>query len=205
MMIGDSYRYGIGATDVADAEAIQLGRLLGYADIWNYTAVPSTGVVKADTANDFGKFSTRFASDVIPYLTDGDVLVYSGSVNDGGLAAGTIQTQAAADLAALRAALPGVTILVTSPVYMTTPLASHLIVRSEMLAAASAAGLSFVDLMDTTLGIWFGTGNASATAGDGNADVNAVDVGGIHPTTVGARSIAYRERKLMAPLLGQAA
>ncbi len=73
----------------------------------------------------FGKYSTRFAADVIPYLSAGDVLVYSGSVNDGGQTAGAVQTQATADLTSLKAALPGVSILVTSPVYMTTPLASH--------------------------------------------------------------------------------
>ncbi len=60
-------------------------------------------------------------------------------------------------------------------------------------------------MMDASLGIWFGTGTVASPSGDGNADVNAVDVGGIHPSSIGARSLALRERRMMAPLLGQAA
>ena len=195
MVIGDSYPYGIGsqanwAEANANAWSILLGRMLGFADIWNFTAVPSTGVLKADTPNNYGAFSTRFDTDVIPYLRPGDVLLYCGSVNDGAEAAGAAQTQAIADLTYLMATLPGVTIIVSSPQYTATPLASHLRIRDEMQAAAAAVGLGFVSVMDSTLALFTGTGylgtkksftdgvlNSTTTLTSATANFVAGDVG----------------------------
>lgn len=203
MTIGDSYNYGIGATDVGDALAIQLGRHLGFADIWNFTAVPSTGPIKADTPNSFGNYNSRFAVDVLPNLRAGDVCVYFASVNDGGEAAGVAQAQMITDLTALKAAKPDTNFIVASDVYMTTPTAAHTRIRDEASAAAASVGLPFVNLMDTTLNLWTGTGTVTATTGDGPADFFAKDVGGIHPTSAGARALAREAARQMAPILGQ--
>jgi len=204
MVISDSYNYGIGATDVADALAIQLGRHLGFADIWNFTAVPSTGAVKVDATNSFGNYSSRFAADVLPYLRSGDVCVYFASVNDGGEAANVAQTQMIADLNALKAAKPDTIFLVASDMYMTTPTAGQTRIRDEAQAAAAAVGLPFINLMDTTLNLWTGTGTVTSPTGDGPADVFARDVGGIHPTSAGARALGREGARQAAVYLGQA-
>ena len=204
MVIHDSYGYGVGATDVGDSYAIQLGRLLGFADIWNFTAVPSTGVLKTDAPNLYGRYSSRFSTDVLPYLRAGDVCLYSGSVNDGAEAAGAVQMQAIADLTALMTAKPDTRFIVASPIYTTVPLASHTRLRDEMAAAAAAVGLPFVNLMDTALGLWTGTGTVDAPAGDGNSDFYSKNVGGFHPTTAGALAIAREEARQVAAALGQA-
>lgn len=208
MVIHDSYGYGVGASTgvpdaVANAYPIHLGRLLGFADIWNFTSVPSTGVLKTDATNNYGNYSSRFATDVVPNMRAGDVLLYVGSVNDGSQAAGATQTQAIADLASLKASLPNTNIIVASDIYTATPTTAHTTIRDEMSAAATTAGLPFVNLMDTTLAIFSGTGFIGGAVGDGNSDLNSESNNGIHPSLAGARAIAYRARTLIAPLLGQ--
>lgn len=205
MVIGDSYGYGVGATDNSQAYTIRLSRLLGFGACWNYTCVPSTGVISTDAPNDYGNYSSRFAADVIPYLTSGDVLVYQGSINDSGLSAGAVQTQATTDLNTLKAALPGVSIIVVGPLYMQPATAGYTTVNNEMSAAAAAAGLPFVDGLRTALPIWTGTGSSGAPTGDGNADVNAINSGGIHPTSIGAKLLGHYLAGQIGPLINNSA
>lgn len=210
MVIHDSYGFGVGASGgvpdgVMNAWPIHLGRLLGFSDIWNFTAVPSTGVLKTDPTNFYGAYSSRFTDDVIPNLRAGDILLYMGSVNDGAQAAGATQTQAIADLTTLKAALPDVKIIVGSPLYTAAPSASHTRVRDEMQAAATATGLAFANAMDTTANLFNGTGYVGGTIGDGNSDVNSENNNGIHPSLTGAKALAYALKQQIAPLLGQAA
>jgi lysophospholipase L1-like esterase len=202
MVLGDSYGYGIGATSVFDSFAISLGRLLGFADVWNFASVPSTGVLKTNTDINTGPYSTRLAVDVIPYMRAGDVLVYQGSINDTGSTSAAITAQATADLLALGAALPFTQIIVTSPLWVATPTTPYTDIRTAMAAAATATSLPFVDVLDATLALFKGTGTVGATTGDGNADYYR-NADTIHPNSAGHLALARALAAKIAPLIGQ--
>lgn len=204
LVIGDSYAYGVstsGQVWTGDAYAILLARALGFANVINFTGVPSTGVIATNPGNLYGNYASRFAFDVVPLAPD--VIVYQGSVNDGpyvGLS--QIGPQFASDIASLRASLPNAKIIGTSALYVGAASAAQLGVTSEMSAAATAAGVPFVDVM--TPGYFTGTGSVGATNGSGNSDFYATNNGGLHPTLNGATALAKALAQKIAPILGQA-
>lgn len=201
-IIGDSYDYGVGVSVtswVGNAYSIKLARALGYAQVYNFTGVPSTGIIKTNAP--YGAYNTRLTQDVIPLAPD--VLIYQCSVNDGGsVGQGIIGPQMRADLALLKGALPNTKIIATSPGIVAAPTISLAPLSAENAAAAAAAGVPYVDI--ATKGYWTGTGSSDAPNGSGNSDVFAVNVGGFHPTDAGADAMARLLAAQIAPLVGQA-
>lgn len=188
--IHDSYGFGVGPTDVADAPPIICARALGFSHLINNTCVPSTGIIKTDAGNNYGNYASRLAADLYPAAPD--LIVYSGTVNDGpSVGAGTIGPQMLADLAAIRANLPNAILVTTGPMYVGSPSAAQLSVRDEVGAAAASFGVPFVDMFDGRFT-------------DANQSVFGVNVGGFHPTTVGAKGLGLQMAAGIAPYIGQA-
>lgn len=199
LWIGDSYGYGVGGDSYSDACSIQTGKLLGFSDIWNFTSVSSTGVVQAASATD-GPYHTRFAADVIPNAPD--LIVYQGSINDTNTWPGNqslIAPQVVSDIATLRAALPKTAIVITSPLFVATPMPNHLLARDALQSGAASAGVPFIDMLDPDARYFYGTGYVGSPHGDGNADAyRAAD--GTHPTKAGHLAIA----RALAPRIASA-
>lgn len=203
LWIGDSYPYGIGATANNQACSIMTARLLGFSDIWNFAAFPSTGVTKTDTSSNTGPYNTRLDTDVIPYVRDGDIIFYQNSLNDAASTAAAITAQATADLTKLKSACPNAKIIALSPLFVATPPPEYLTVRTAGGDAAAAAVVPYVDLLSQSLKAFTGTGTVAAPTGDGNADYYRHS-DGVHPVTEGHLAIARFLAAQIAPLIGQA-
>lgn len=188
MWVGDSYGQGTGATRYAYGFVYQMARMLGMPRFWQWTSQASTGLVK--TSSPYGAYLTRIA-DVIAQNPAG--VVIQGSINDAGQAG--IGAALTTYISTLKAALPRCRVIVTSPLFVASPLASYTTVGTDMSTAAAALGVPYLDLL--TPAYFSGTGKQGSTTGDGNADYyRATD--GTHPNDAGHYALA----RTIAPLLG---
>lgn len=172
--VGDSIAAGAGQDGSAQqdrrcAYTTQAAWRLGIADSFNHTSQPSTGLVQQ--SGGFGGYESRFGADVAPLAPD--ILVLQCSIND---AVGWPAHQAALGpafdsyVARVRDDLPGALLVAISPIIAGTPLSEQITVRDITKARASALGVPYIDCMDTTTPVFFGTGRVGSTTGDGNAD-----------------------------------
>lgn len=201
MVIGDSYGFGANATWKCDAYAVLLGRMLGWSNTTCQPSVGSTGVAHPGADGVFGNYRSRFDLDVIPEAPD--VILYQVSSNDAiewPAHQGQTGPQMASDLAYLKARLPNAQIFATSPLYTRTPTSQFLAIRDAAMPVAAAAGVPFLDLLDTTLGYFRGSGSVATPAGDGNADFYDVN---FHPNSAGHKLIARLIAQWLGPLVGQ--
>ncbi|MGY2078744.1 GDSL-type esterase/lipase family protein [Modestobacter sp. SYSU DS0657] len=96
-------------------------------------------------------------------VPDADVTILFGSRNDDDETAGEVAQNAAAVLAAVRAAAPDTTVIVIGPVWSnSTPSAGVLAANDAVEEAAEAAGVTYVDALE---GGWFATGEGIAYDG----------------------------------------
>jgi hypothetical protein len=116
-------------------------------------------------------FSTRTALDSVPL----DAMVFAGGIND---SATGLQASATARLQAFRTAQPNTPVLVLGPWSPSATSETSQASKWTALSAAAAAvtNCTFID----NRGWITGTGKVTATAGDGNADVN-ISSDGTHP------------------------
>lgn len=217
-VVGDSYAYGVGGdvlngtaaspltTDTTQAWPYQLGRIMGYADVWNWAAIPSTGFKAVHPGNAAAAYGERYAS-MLPYIRSGDILILQGSINDGAAGiVGQVQAQIVADIAYLRENLPaGVLIAITSPLYMRNATSGHIDAYNATKAGALEAGVPFLDVFDPTMKYFYGTGRVDAPTGDGNADYYGANEGANpsqHPSKAGHKAIAKALAPKLASVIG---
>jgi hypothetical protein len=113
--------------------------------------------------------------------TAADVVVVLGSVNDNSSNQSAVQAAAAAVFSSIRSSLPNAQIFAfgvqPNPASLGAP-ATYRPINAGVAAAAAAANIHFIDLLNND---WItGTGNTSALAGNGNADV-MIGSDGINP------------------------
>lgn len=198
MVVGDSYGHGIGANFYAEGYARSLGRIMGWLDVWHsVTSCPSSGLVKAASVNN-GAYITRINYDVIPFAPD--VVIIQSSINDYESVGQNLIGPALTNyINTLKAALPNVIIIVTSPFYPASSPAAYVQIRDETKAAAIAAGVPYLDVLARA--VFGGTGRAGTPVGDGNADIYRGS-DGTHPTKEGHWMAANQLAALLSPALG---
>jgi lysophospholipase L1-like esterase len=204
MIVGDSYDLGIGASSKAYGYSTTLGRMMGWADTWTCMfGVASTGLIQGVNTKDTN-YITRLQPDVI--ANNPDLVIIQGSLNDNPhVGKQLIGPALATYVNTLRAAIPNVTVVVTSPMYAGSPPASYLQVRDELKTAAAQLGVPFVDLFNPVS--FTGSGNTTAPTGAGNSDYylgGANDPSHLHPSDAGHYYLASVLKPRLAAALGLA-
>lgn len=204
IVLGDSFTEGTGADAALSAWVFHAGQLLGWRDIWP-SGVGSTGYVAPGSGGKV-KFGDRVSADVIAYSPD--IWVLAGGINDvSGLYVGSVESEASALMAALKAGLPLAQGVVLGPWWPSgNPSSTAIQVRDAIEAAADANGIPFIDNIvaettgSNTLGWMTGTGKVGSTTGSGNADLYTGS-DGTHPTQAGHTYLGYRVASAIAELL----
>lgn len=172
--IGDSYGLGSILTYKAYAYPIHAMRMLGITDVSLQACVGSTGLVLPHPSIAYLDEYISRVDDVIDY--GAEVVVIQNSLNDVAgwpAAEGQALTKLTALVAALRAGLPDVEIVVVGPIYagaLSVYSANLPTWNTECQAAAVSLDLPFINCGSTTLPIFSGTGRVGATNGTGNSD-----------------------------------
>lgn len=199
--IGDSYAYNGGAVWKCFQFPTIMSYLLGWADTFNYTAIPSTGLVQPNAPA--GNYMSRFAPDVATLAPD--IVFIQGSINDATTWPGNQASVAPNFQALIRAckALPKPPkIITTSPLYCKALDNNNVsTVRDLMAPIAALENVPFIDLLD---GTFSGTGWTGSPTDNGNGQYYA---GGAdttdktHPSPAGqaflAQILAGRVAKLL--------
>lgn len=150
IILGDSFaESATGATSQIQGFPDYFADAMGWDDVWK-SGVGSTGYLAAPG----GKitFRQRLSTDVFPFSPD--VVIVAGGLNDTAFTLAQMQTEAALLFAALQAGLPNATIIVFSPFYKAGAGSITQVVMNAhdgIKAAASAAGLPFVDFLEMPL------------------------------------------------------
>jgi acyl-CoA thioesterase-1 len=137
VFLGDSYTVGVGGTGYVSRTAAELG-WVAYAQGESGTGYRNPSTVPGQTV-----FGDRLAGVV---AADPDVVVVQGSTNDVGQRPELVQAAAATLYAALHASLPSARLVVLGP--LSPPdvdAGAVLALRNALVAAASAAGLPYID------------------------------------------------------------
>lgn len=116
---------------------------LGTDLVWNL-AVGGTGYINPSV--DGQPFSARIATDLPK--TDPNVIILFGGYNDRSYAAADVQAAAAAAMAGIVAAKPNALLFVVGCWTAATPGPTEIATNNAVKAAALAAGLPFIDLLD---------------------------------------------------------
>lgn len=205
--VTDSYGHGIAPAGQAPIKADSypniVSKLLGFSHHFNATSVPSTGIVKTNPGATQGNYRSRYDSDVIPFKPD--IVVIQGSINDTDswpLYQGQVGPEFLLGVQQLRAALPNVKIIATSPIYAGTPSAAHLAVRDEVKVVCEANGIPYIDAMSANAPVFSGTGRTNSLKADGNAD-RYMSSDATHANGPGHHFLAPWMASQMAPILGQ--
>jgi lysophospholipase L1-like esterase len=188
LVVGDSYARGFGYTGGSneyDAYPRMLGRLMGWADLWNTnTSWGGTGLVHANDAT-IGPYGLRVGYDVVPH--NPDLVIIQGSVNDAIPSVSLVGPALTSYVQQLRASHSDVEIAVVSPLMVGAPTTAQSDVAAAMKATATSLALPYADVMG--LGAFTGTGGSASPNGTGNADwARRGDV--THPTPAGANALA---------------
>ena len=137
VFLGDSYTVGVGGTGYVTRTAAELG-WVAYAQGESGTGYRNPSTTPGQTV-----FGDRIAGVV---AADPDVVVVQGSTNDVGQRPRLVQAAAADLYAALHASLPAARLIVLGP--LSPPdvdAGAVLALRDALSAAASAAGLPYID------------------------------------------------------------
>lgn len=137
VFLGDSYTVGVGGTGYVAQTAAELG-WVAYAQGQSGTGYADPSTVPGQTV-----FGDRLAGVV---AADPDVVVVQGSTNDVGERPELVQAAAASLYAALHVGLPTARVVVLGPLSPpNVPAGAVLALRNALAAAASTAGLPFID------------------------------------------------------------
>jgi lysophospholipase L1-like esterase len=188
-IVGDSYTAGSSNPQQVGGYVFRLGELLGIEDIWP-RGIGGTGYLTSTT------FRSRLAQDVIPYTPD--ILMVQGSINDRTPYAsqpGQLTTEINALAAQVRAALPTTLLVATGPLYAAVQDSNMTTICAEQKAAWQALGVPFIDATTWNTG----TGNTSATTGNGTADYNR-SADATHPTQAGYDHLAANLAAALMPI-----
>lgn len=193
--VGDSISASGNSTPALNGAMVpqQVAYLLGWSDVWN-DGIGGTGYVATNAGNNY-TFGQRIGYDVTPWSPN--LVVFLGSINDVGQSG--IQAAALSAYQAVRAALPGVPIIVAG-IPPDSPnnggSANITTAESALQAAVTQFGdplTFFIPINNDATGAWItGTGKVTATNGTGNADAY-ISSDGVHPTDMGR---LYLSRKL---------
>lgn len=202
IVVGDSFTEGAGASlSAATSWVRRAAHSLGWADM-SASGVGSTGYLNPGPGGRV-KFRDRIASDVIAFAPD--VWVIAGGINDhGSYAAADIGAEASALFAQLRAALPDAVGVVVGPFWrngVETIPASLLDTRDALKAAADAAGLLWVDLLEMPLDR---AGMATTLAAPVAAGAASISLQALPPvrSTVEIGTGTSRERRVVTNVSG---
>ncbi|AOD23795.1 hypothetical protein IM25_21255 [Rhodococcus sp. p52] len=194
-VLGDSLVWGAGI--VASGQqalgfAFQLGRLLGW-DVTNLGIGGTGWATDVTTGVTAVRFSQRLAD---LYTAAPDVVLIPGSQNDKAAAAGAINTEVSASIAAIKTNLPNAKIVLASTLFPATPTtarggfdtARRAVMDAEVKSAVDATtGVSYIDASG-----WFtGTGRVGTPDG-GNADWFRTALDWAHPSAEGHTYLARR-------------
>jgi lysophospholipase L1-like esterase len=186
VILGDSFTEGTGADSTLDGLALQLGHYLG----WNVHAsgLGATGYLNPGTGSKV-KFADRLTKDV--YNRNPDIVFVAGGINDhASYTEAAIQAEALAVFEAIKTNLPHARIYTMGPFWSNgSPTSTVTDCRDAIEAAASSAGIPFIDNIDET---WItGSGRVGSTTGTGNADLYT-GTDNTHPSQAGHNYYAYR-------------
>lgn len=214
IFFGDSYTgpsSSEGAARTYTFYGATAARLLGWRDYWA-SGVGGSGYT---VSNGVAVFADRVPTDVTPFSPD--IVVVFGGQNDLGAAQSVLAAAASATFNAIRAGLPGASLIVVGPNRATSnPTANAVQSRDTLRQAANAAGALFVDMVggpypysgntaDYTATPWItGTGKAGAPNGTGNADCYMGGTSGSdgnHPTQAGHDYLGWRLASAIAAAL----
>lgn len=204
-VLGDSLVWGAGIV-ASGQQALgfvpQLGRLLGWA-------VTNLGIGGTGWATDVttGVTAVRFSQRLADiYTAAPDVVLIPGSQNDKAAAAGAINTEVAASIAAIKTNLPSAKIILASTLFPAVPttarggfdVARRAVMDAEVKSAVDATtGASYIDASS-----WFtGTGRVGTPDG-GNADWFRTSIDWAHPSAEGHTYLARRFAPELKRLVG---
>lgn len=211
MVCGDSIAGGSNE-NVGSGQGTWVARLadmMGWDDIWS-DSIGGTGYVTRNPGGSFNNFLDRIEADILNYAPRKIILF--GGYNDSGLGdPAAVQAAAISTGKLIQSKVPTAETIMFGPWSPTGPAAGSVTaVNTALKAAADALGYVFCSQLDGSVmkgsvvlspatGSWItGTGNTSAPAGNGNADVY-VGADAIHPNDAGHRYLADRiYRSLLA-------
>jgi len=191
MVVGDSYAVGTGATKLGSGFAYQMGQRLGIADCW---VSGESGMGYCRPGQQSGKTALqKLAVDVTAFAPDW-VVVCLG-INDYDFAAGQVETDASAYLAALLAALPNAGVTVIGPWTapgMVVPAVVATAIANAAAAQADAVASRRLRYFDTRADGWqLGTGRTTSVSGTGNSNIY-IGSDGVHPVQAGHDYLGMR-------------
>lgn len=196
---GDSFTFGAAAELNSQGYVNQLGRMMGWADVWWSAAVGSTGIAREGSDGVFGNYRSRMAGAVLPH--NPDILWYQASINDQDNIP-MVAAQLESDLAYLKANLPNALIFGTSPLQVLNPNSAHIQIEGIVAPIFAAAGVPYLNLLfpsGSPSQIFRGTGSVVAPTGDGNADFYNTNN---HPNAEGHRMFARIFSRWLSEQLG---
>jgi lysophospholipase L1-like esterase len=177
IVVGDSFTEGTGATSQVSGYVQVMCDALGWDDCWP-SGVGSTGWLN-NGLNPKVKFGSRLSTDVYPFSPD--IVIFAGGINDWTLfTPAQIQAEVTADIQAVQANVPGVTVVVLSPFWKggasTFGLSPNTLIgaRDAIKAAAQATGAFFIDLLEQPIpaGVTPVTTTLAAQASSGQAVIS---------------------------------
>lgn len=184
MVLGDSFSEGGGGGYSSRPWWRTFGNSLGWPNVWS-AALGSTGWLAVGPGGR-PKLRDRLATDVYPFSPD--VLILAAGINDTAFTQQQIQDEVAATLAAIRTNLPNCLPVVVGPfgkvdVSSTDP---YWPIRDGARAAAAAAGVMFLDLLEmpaygaqvtTTLTVQANSGATTITTADAVPRAATIKIG----------------------------
>lgn len=157
IIAGDSITEGSGAGPRMDNFAAQFGRMMGW-DVWA-SGSGGTGYTVGANGSSATRVTlgSRLQNDVIRW--NPDVVIITMGRNDEGATSAALTAACNDVFSRLVAGLPDALIIVTSPLHFGTPPAAALTTRDTIKAAATAYGLTFIDMLAPV--VFGGTGSVN--------------------------------------------
>ncbi|MBK6874069.1 MAG: SGNH/GDSL hydrolase family protein [Kineosporiaceae bacterium] len=168
---GDSFSEGTGGGYSTRPWWRTLGNAVGWHDMWS-TSLGGTGWL-ATGPSGRPKLRDRLASDVYPYTPD--ILILAGGFNDAASTQQQIQDEVTATLAAVKTNLPNTLIIVVAPFAATdvSDATAPWAIRDGVYAAASAAGVAYLDMLEPPL---YGAGMSTTLAAQATSGASTVSL-----------------------------
>jgi lysophospholipase L1-like esterase len=186
-LVSDSYVDGTGATFADQAVGDVACALLGFRDIWHFSA-GGTGYL---TTGSYNTFRDR-AAEIIAAAPD--IIINAGGTND--TAGASLTAEVLLFHQTLRAGLAKTPIVTLGPWPKATgPSAAITSIEANVLSAVTSFAdpiCAFVPVAADATGSWtFGTGKIGTTNSSGNSDVY-ISSDGVHPGDVGHEYLGRR-------------
>jgi hypothetical protein len=209
--VGDSITEGTGAVlngvqFLQKNPSTKLGRLLGIDDWWQGPSKGGTGFAKTNGPGN-PPYINRVDTDVKPFMTGNDVIIFRGSTNDNEYAvAKTLKAKILETVEHVMAWPTPPKLVIVTGLNGTPPSSgTSKELEQEIQAGAEAAVAAYptvVSYIATENSLFTGTGNPVEPKEDGNSDFCASYNNYPHPNLFGGEHLARAEAKLLAPYLG---